>query len=91
MNQAQFDRIAALAKLSFEGEERERMLRDMDCILRLMDTVAAEPLFEEESSPAVGMELLREDEVHPSLPETELLSNAKGRQGEFFAVPKIMD
>ena len=92
MDQVLFDRIASLSRLSFSGEERERMAKDMEEILRLMDTVAEVPLASEAAPTAAGsMELLREDAVKPSLSAEEALSNAKGRQGDFFAVPKMID
>lgn len=87
-----FDRIASLSRLSFSGEERERMAKDMEEILRLMDTVAEVPLASEAAPTVAGsMELLREDAVKSSLSVEEALANAKGRQGDFFAVPKMID
>jgi len=35
--------------------------------------------------------VLREDIVKPSLPVEEVLKNAPNRQGNFFAVPKIIE
>ena len=35
--------------------------------------------------------VLREDTVKPSLPVDEALKNAPNRQGNFFAVPKIIE
>ena len=91
MDHALFDRIAALSRLSFEGEARERMAQDMESILRLMDTIAAVPFSEEEFSlPADGQEVLRGDVAQPSLSREELLANAKGKKEGFFTVPKMM-
>lgn len=87
------DHLAALSSLSFEGEEKERMAADMARIMELMDRVAQAEISEEEFPlEAEGsMELLREDIPASSIEVEQLLSNAKGRQGAYFAVKKIMD
>lgn len=87
------DHLAALSSLSFEGEEKVQMAADMVSIAELMDRVAQAELSEEEFPlEAEGsMELLREDIPAPSIEAERLLSNAKGRQGAYFAVNKIMD
>ncbi|MBQ8894972.1 MAG: Asp-tRNA(Asn)/Glu-tRNA(Gln) amidotransferase subunit GatC [Clostridia bacterium] len=91
-DQALIHDLAALARLSFEGEAGDRMARDMESIMRLMDTVAEAEISETDLPPAEGgMELLREDEQKPSMAAGEILANAKGRQGSFFAVPKLIE
>ena len=84
------DKLAARACLSFEGEGRERMAEDLKNIVKMMDTVAEAERFE--LPPEAYMHgTLREDTALPSMPAEELLANAKGRQGDFLAVPKMMD
>lgn len=87
------DHLAALSSLSFEGEEKERMAADMARIMELMDRVSQAEIGEEEFllEAEGSMALLREDIPAPSIERERLLSNAKGRQGSYFAVKKIMD
>jgi aspartyl/glutamyl-tRNA(Asn/Gln) amidotransferase C subunit len=86
------DHLAALSHLSFEGEARDRMAADMESIMKLMDTITEATFSEEEIFAAEGeMELLREDEVQPSMPAGELLANAKQKVDSFIAVQKLMD
>ncbi len=87
------DRLAALAHLSFEGEEKEQMAADMEGIMKLMDTIAKMD-FSDAMDPVPadgGMELLREDIIEASRPAEKLLSNAKEKSHPYFAVPKMMD
>ncbi len=86
------DYIAALARLSFTGEERERMARDLGEILAYveklneLDTEGVEPMVQVPSAENV----LREDRLRPSLTPEEALSNAPARMEQFFRVPKVI-
>ena len=86
-------RIAQLARLRLEEEEIERFQRDLDEILtyveslKEVDTTGVEP-----RSQFVGQtNVLRSDEVRPSLPVEEALRNAPERAGNYFKVPRVVD
>ncbi len=87
------DHLAKLSKLSFEGEAKEKMVKDMESIMRLMDTVTTVEISEADYPLAAegGMELLREDEIAPSMSAEDALKNAKGKLYHFIAVQKLMD
>ncbi len=87
------DHLAALSRLSFEGEEKERMANDMESIMKLMDTITEVEISEADYPLTAegGMELLREDELKDSTPVEEILSNTKGKLYHFIAVQKLMD
>ncbi len=87
------DHLAALSRLSFEGEEKERMANDMESIMKLMDTITEVEISEADYPLTAegGMELLREDEIKDSTPVEEILANTKGKLYHFIAVQKLMD
>ena len=87
------DHLAALSRLSFEGEEKERMANDMESIMKLMDTITEVEISEADYPLTAegGMELLREDEIKASTQVEEILSNTKGKLYHFIAVQKLMD
>jgi aspartyl-tRNA(Asn)/glutamyl-tRNA(Gln) amidotransferase subunit C len=87
------DHLAALSRLSFEGEEKEKMVKDMESIMQLMDTITEVEISEADYPLTAegGMELLREDEIKDSTPVDEILSNTKGKLYHFIAVQKLMD
>ena len=91
--QALIDHLSALSRLSFEGEEKDRMAKDMESIMKLMDTITEVEISEEDYPLTAegGMELLREDEIQSSMPVGDAIANAKGRLYHFIAVQKLMD
>ena len=67
-------------------QQLDRILGYIDKLGQL-DTTDVEP-----TSHAVPMvNVMRDDEVQPSLPAEEMLSNAPERAGEFFRVPRILE
>lgn len=87
------EHVARLARLELTPEEKERMRAQLDSILSYidklneLDTSAVEP-----TSHVIPMvNVMREDEVRPSLPQEEALANAPDREGEFFKVPRIIE
>jgi aspartyl-tRNA(Asn)/glutamyl-tRNA(Gln) amidotransferase subunit C len=87
------EHVARLARLELTDADKERMRRELDGILayidklRALDTDGVEP-----TSHAVPMtNVMREDAVQPSFPQSEMLANAPDRSGEFFRVPKIIE
>ncbi len=92
-DQGLIDHLAALSRLSFSGEEKEKMAADMESIMKLMDTITEVEISEADYPLTAegGMELLREDEMHPSMPVEDALANAKGKLYHFIAVQKLID
>jgi len=85
--------VAELAHLELTGEERARLLRDLNSILdyiaRLnqLDTSAVAPLAQ------VGGRggTLRDDQTQASLEREAALANAPESDGTFFEVPKVIE
>ena len=85
--------IAQLARLGLSDAELERMTRELGAILgyieklRALDTEGIEP-----TTHAVPMDCpLREDVVGGQLPTEDALRGAPNRDGDLFAVPKIIE
>ncbi len=83
--------VALLARLSLTEQEKELYASQLSRIiehfnqLKNIDTTNVEPLAH--ALPVTNV--LREDEVKPSLGREALLANAPDREGNFFKVPKI--
>ena len=87
------EHVARLARLALSDEELERMRHQLDRILGYieklneLDTEGVEP-----TSHAIRMvNVMRDDEVRPSLPPDAMLANAPDPAGEFFRVPRIIE
>ncbi|MDP2944896.1 MAG: Asp-tRNA(Asn)/Glu-tRNA(Gln) amidotransferase subunit GatC [Atribacterota bacterium] len=84
--------VAELAKLEFNEEEQAEFTSQLNSILDYfkklneLDTERVEPTAYVISMP----NLLNEDKVKPSLPQNEVLSNAKYIKKGYFKVPKII-
>lgn len=92
VNLSDVEYVAALARLEFTAEEKQRLVHELNEILSYMeklnelDTSAVEPL-----SHVIPVEdALREDEVRPSLPAGHVLKNAPDGADPFFRVPKAI-
>ena len=87
------EHVARLTRLALTEAELERMREQLNSILahldtlRLVDTTGVEP-----TSHAVDVvNVMREDEVEPCLPQDSVLANAPDPSGEFFRVPRIIE
>lgn len=86
------EHVAALARLSFSEEEKQKLTAQLNEILRYMeqlntlDTSNVEPL-----SHVIELQnVFRHDVLRPSLPREEALKNAPSHTEEFFKVPKVI-
>ncbi|MCI0708347.1 MAG: Asp-tRNA(Asn)/Glu-tRNA(Gln) amidotransferase subunit GatC [Ignavibacteriae bacterium] len=86
------EKIAALARLEFTPEEKEKFTRQFNDILAYMeklnqlDTSNVEPL-----SHVIELKnVLREDVVKPGLTQEQALQNAPAKDDKFFKVPKVI-
>lgn len=92
VNDALVDKLANLAKLRFDDEERTAIKNDLQRMigfvekLNELDTTGVEPLLH--LSDAVNV--LREDEIKGSISREEGLQNAAVHDEEFFKVPKVI-
>ena len=85
--------VARLARLALTDDELERMREQLDAILayidklRELDVEGVEPTAH--AVPLVNV--MRDDDVTPSLPQDAALANAPDRAGELFRVPRIIE
>ncbi len=86
------DYLCKLAKLSFEDEAKEKMAKDMESIMALMDSIKDVDIKAEDYPLSFPGEQanLREDVICPSLPVDEALGNVPDRKFHFIAVKKII-
>src|SRR5262245_61492717 len=82
------EHVAALARLGLTEEEKERMRDQLSSILEHIaaleeiDTAAIPP-----TAQTIALtNVMRDDEVRPSLPVAQVLANAPRRSGDFFEV-----
>ncbi|MFT4682122.1 MAG: aspartyl-tRNA(Asn)/glutamyl-tRNA(Gln) amidotransferase subunit C [Granulosicoccus sp.] len=86
------DEIAHLARLQFEGEEKEAIKKDLNRMLEFMDvlnevdTSNVEPLIymTEETN------VMRQDEVKSTITQAQALKNAPAKDSDYFKVPKVL-
>jgi aspartyl-tRNA(Asn)/glutamyl-tRNA(Gln) amidotransferase subunit C len=86
------EHVAALARLSFTEEEKQKLTAQLNEILHYMellntlDTSNVQPL-----SHVIELQnVFRDDVPRPSLPREEALKNAPAHTEEFFKVPKVI-
>ncbi len=86
------EHIAALAKLSFNDAEKQKLTTELNAILEYMDqlnqldTSIVEPL-----SQVIELNnAFRQDELRPTVSRDEALKNAPARSDKFFKVPKVI-
>ena len=87
------EHVARLSRLALTDAELERMREQLSGILayidklRALDTASVEP-----TSHAVPLvNVMRDDEPEPCLPQADALDNAPDPVGEFFRVPRIIE
>jgi aspartyl-tRNA(Asn)/glutamyl-tRNA(Gln) amidotransferase subunit C len=90
---AEVEHVTRLARLELSPQEKERMRSQLDAILtyidklRRLDTEGVEPT--SHAIPIVNV--MREDELRPSVPVVDMLANAPELDGHLFRVPKIIE
>ncbi len=84
--------IASLSRIHLQGEEVERLTKDLEDILHYvhklekLDVRVIEPT----SHVLPLTNVYREDEVRPSLPQSEVMKVAVQSHNGFFKVPKVI-
>lgn len=88
------DRVAKLAKLKFEGKEKEEIKNDLNRVLELceylnkIDTNGVEPLVFMTDE----INRWREDELKEnSISKEQALKNAPEKNSDYFKVPKVIE
>jgi aspartyl-tRNA(Asn)/glutamyl-tRNA(Gln) amidotransferase subunit C len=87
------DHIAHLARLSFEGGEKESIKKDMEKITGFMDKLSELPT--ENVEPLIFMSeevnRLREDVAIQTISHEEAMKNAPKKDSDYFRIPKVLD
>ncbi len=87
------DKIAHLARLEFENEAKDQIIKDMNNMLAFvdklneLDTSNVEPLIYMSDE----VNVLREDEVIHEITQQEALKNAPKHDSDYFKVPKVIE
>lgn len=96
------DRVAELANLDLDSDEKPRMQRDLNAILEYvaqlseLDTSAVEPMAQvadllDSVKDAGHGEALRGDALRPSLDRARVMEEAPDTDGAFFKTPKVIE
>lgn len=92
INDNLIDHIAYLARLSFEGDQKKAIKKDMENITDFMDKLSeldtsnVEPLlFMSEE-----VNVLRADEPKETVSHEEALRNAPKKDTDYFRIPKVL-
>ena len=92
VNDALVDKLAHLARLKFDDEERTSIKNDLQRMIQFvdklneLDTTGVAPLLHMSDN----INVLREDEVKGSISSIEGLKNAPLHDDSFFKVPKVI-
>ncbi len=93
LSRTEVEHIAELAKLSLTEQEKERFGEQLSAILaharslQQLDTDTIPP-----TAQVIDLKnVMREDEVEPSLPPEQALANAPHRADGYFRVKPILD
>lgn len=87
------DKIAHLARLEFENEAKEQIIKDMNNMLSFveklneLDTSNVEPLIYMNNE----VNVLREDIVKHDITQQEALKNAPQHDSDYIKVPKVIE
>jgi aspartyl-tRNA(Asn)/glutamyl-tRNA(Gln) amidotransferase subunit C len=86
------DHIAHLSRLSFEGEQKDAIKKDMTNIISFMDKLSE--LNTDNVEPLIFMSdevnVLREDVPAVSVTHKEALKNAPKKDSDYFRIPKVL-
>lgn len=92
VNDVLIDKLANLARLQFNAEEKNAIKEDLQKMIQFvdklneMDTTGVEPLLHLSDNENI----LRKDEVKGSISREEALQNAPLHDLQFFKVPKVI-
>ena len=87
------DKIAHLARLEFNTQSKQEMVKDMNNMLGFieklneLDTTNVEPLIYMSDE----VNVLRDDEVIVEITQEQALKNAPKKDSDYFKVPKVIE
>jgi aspartyl-tRNA(Asn)/glutamyl-tRNA(Gln) amidotransferase subunit C len=87
------DRLAGLARLEFQGNEKQAIREDMERMvgfiekLNEVDTEGVKPLTHIHADPIP----MREDQVVEEVTHAQALKNAPDHDSDYFRVPRVLD
>ena len=93
IDNATVDKIAHLARLEYDAEGKEQIIKDMNNMLGFidklneLDTTNVEPLIYMSNE----VNVLREDDVIQEITQDEGLKNAPKHDSDYFKVPKVIE
>lgn len=83
--------LAELSKIEFTDSELNKIAKEMDEIIALMDAVSDFSETENPTvNPAVKLDAIREDIPKSSMPRKDVLKNAAEKSSKAFTVPKVV-
>jgi len=87
------EHVAKLARLQLSDEEKEKFLGQLNAILEYADKL--NELNTDDVAPTTHVlpifNVMREDEVRPSLPLEQVMENAPEEEDGHFRVPAVLD
>jgi aspartyl-tRNA(Asn)/glutamyl-tRNA(Gln) amidotransferase subunit C len=92
INDAMVDKLAHLARLKFNDEEKQEIQKDLQRMIEFVEKLnelnldGVEPLLHMSDE----INVLREDDVKGSISREEALKNAPLHDEQFFKVPKVI-
>lgn len=93
LTRAQVQHVAQLARLGLTDEEMEALASELSSILEYIDQLEQLDTSSIAPTAQVGelVDVMREDEVEPSLSVEEALANAPSREGDYFRVRAMQE
>lgn len=86
------DKLAVLAKLQFEDNEKESIRKDLSKIIAFVDKI--EELDTENVTPLIHINqevnVLREDEVKETITQFQALKNAPSKDSDYFKISTVL-
>lgn len=87
------DKLSDLAKLEFDKEAKEEIVKDLNNILSFVDKL--DELDTDNIEPLIYMSeevnMLREDKVRQDITQQDALKNAPKRDSDYFKAPKVLE
>lgn len=89
----EIEKVAELARISLKPEEKQKLQKDMESILKYIEQLKALKTDNvEPTSHVLNLEnVFRPDQVEPSNAIDELIAQAPDKIGKLFKVPKVVD
>jgi aspartyl-tRNA(Asn)/glutamyl-tRNA(Gln) amidotransferase subunit C len=93
LTRADVEHVATLARLALTDDEIEHFTAQLEVILDHAAQIAALDTYDvaPTAHPLAVVNVLRADEVRPSLPRGEVLAMAPASEDDRFRVPRILD